>query len=150
MSKETYFIGTRNTAEQTIPAGGALALGEVYRRYICRGKCGLTTFDTTGTAITVNHSGFYKAVAMVTFSAAAAGDVTIQLTENGVAIPGALATETITTPDTEFRTVTIPFRFLVNKGCVAGIPTVLAKNISVTSDVAITVTNYVLDVESTN
>ena len=149
MSKEVYSIGTRNTSTQDVAIGGTLAIGEVYRKYICRGRCGLNTYDVTTNAIAINHPGFYNVEAMVTFSAPVAGDVTIQLAENGVLIPGAIATETITTADTEFRTVTIPFKVLVNRGCVAGIPTTLIKNISVVApDLAVTVTNFVLNIDS--
>lgn len=145
----TYIIGTRNTSTQALAVGDTVDLGSVYRKYICRGKCGLNTYELSGgDAISLQHSGFYHITATLTFTAPAAGDVTFQLASNDVALVGATATETITTATTEFRTATIDYYVLVNKGCVAGIPSALIENISIlNTGVASTVTNVIVNVE---
>ncbi len=145
---KTYIIGGYNTSSQEVATDGTLEIATAYRKYISRGKCGLDTYAATGNAVSVQHSGFYHVTVTVTFTAPAAGDVTIQLAENGVLVPGALATETITTATTEFRSAVIDFYVLVNKGCVAGVPTTLIKNLSVVNTgVPATFTNYVINVE---
>lgn len=145
----TFIIGTRNTSTQDLAVGDTVDLGSVYRKYVCRGKCGLNTYELSGgDAISLQHSGFYHITATLTFTAPAAGVVTFQLASNDVALIGATASETITTADTEVRTTTIDYYVLVNKGCVAGIPTTLIENISIiNTGVASTVTNVVVNIE---
>ena len=145
---KTYIIGGINTSPQTLETGSVLSISEAYRKYICRGKCCLDTYRTNSNSIAIQHSGFYHVTVTATFTAPAAGVVTLQLAENGVLVPGALASETITTATTEVRSVAIDYYVLVNKGCVAGVPTALTKNISVVNTgVPSTVTNYVVNVE---
>ena len=62
----------------------------------------------------------YELIISFVVSAPAAGNVSIQLYQNGVAIPGAVAEETITTATTELRTMTISYIFLVNNNCLLG------------------------------
>lgn len=145
----TYIIGTRNTSSQALITGDTVDLGSVYRKYICRGKCGLNTFELSGgDSIAVQHSGFYHVTATLTFTAPAAGVVTFQLASNDIALLGATASETITTADTEVRTATIDYYVLVNRGCVAGTPATLIENISIiNTGVASTVTNVVVNIE---
>lgn len=144
----TFIIGTRNTSTQDLAVGDTVDLGSVYRRYISRGKCGLNTYEFNGDSISLQHSGFYHVTATITFTAPAAGDVVFQLASNGTPIVGATATETITTATTEIKTTTIDFYVLVNKGCVAGLPTTLIENISIlNTGVASTVTNVIVNVE---
>lgn len=141
-------IGTRNTTTQTVPAGSALLVGDVYRRYCRKNSCGVAAFGTNLTSVAAQHSGIYHVTANITFSAPVAGDITFQLTQGGVPIPGAIATETITTATTEIKTTTIDFYVLVNEDCVLGTPTTIGANIGVTNTgaLAATVTNYVLNV----
>lgn len=144
----TFIIGTRNTATQELAVGDTLSLGSVYRKFVTRGKCGLNTYEFNTNTIALQHSGFYHITATITFSGQEAGDVTFQLTSNDVALVGATATETITTATTEVRNATIDFYVLVNKGCVAGIPTTLIENISIlNTGVPSIVTNVVVNVE---
>lgn len=143
-----YLLGTRNTAPQDLAIGGILDLGAVYRKYCKKNSCGIKVFDFSANSISLQHQGIYHVTATITFTAPAAGVVTFQLTENGIAIPGALASETITTATTEVRTTTIDFYVLVDSGCLLGNPTTLAKNISfVNTGVASTVTNVVVNVD---
>lgn len=141
-------IGTRNTTTQAVPAGSALLVGDVYRRYCKKNSCGISAFSNNLSSIAAQHSGIYHVTATITFTGDAAGDVTFQLTQNGIAIPGAIATETITTATTEVRTTAIDFYVLVDNICVLGSPTTVGSAIGVSNTGAIdaTVTNYVLNV----
>lgn len=107
-------LGTKNVATQTVLTDGAINLGSIYRKYCKRNSCGVRSFDVTANGITLNHTGIYKVTAVFVGSGTVAGDVTVQLLENGVAVPGALATETITTATTEIRTFAIDYFVIVN------------------------------------
>jgi len=69
-------------------------------------------------SVLITKPGYYKIAATVTFSAEEAGDVVLTMQKNGIDIPGITATETITTPDTEIRTVTLQgiIRVLCHEG----------------------------------
>lgn len=143
-----YLLGTRNATTQALTTGASVNLGEVYRKFCRKNSCGLKAFDFNGSSISLQHSGIYHITATLTFTAPVAGLVVFQLTENGVAIPSALASETITTAVTEVKTTTIDFYVLVDSGCVLGNPTTLIKNIGITNTgVASTISNVVLNVE---
>lgn len=143
-----YLLGTRNITSQAIDVNGTLNLGEVYRRYCKRNNCGVRVFEFNDTSISLQHSGIYHITANITFTAPVAGVVTFQLNENGIAIPGALASETITTATTEVKTTTIDFYVLVDNNYVLGSPSTLVKNISITNTgVASTVSNVILNID---
>lgn len=143
-----YLIGTRNIASQDLAIGQALNLGEIYRKYCRKNYYGVKAFDFNGTSISLQHSGIYHITANITFTAPAAGDVTFQLSVNSTPIPGALATETVTTATTEVNTTTIDFFVLVDNNCVLNTPAVSVSNISVlNTGVASTVTNVIFNVE---
>ena len=141
-------LGTRNTSTQDLAVGDTLDLGLVYRRYCKKNNCGVKAFDFNGDAIALQHSGIYHVTATITFTAPVAGDVTFQLVENGTPITGAIATETITTATTEFKTTTIDYYVLVDFGYVLNNATVLTESVSITNTgVASTVTNVIVNVE---
>lgn len=73
---------------------------------------------STGNSIIVYRPGYFLVTITVTATAAAAGNIVLSLQKNGVDIPGITATETITTPDTEVRTLTLQgvFRVTCNEG----------------------------------
>lgn len=96
--QSALFAITPTTA--TIVAGGALPLTTVARRITPRIQLGS---DSANIAV----PGYYEIDASITFTAAAAGDVTITAFQNGEAIPGITATETITTATTEVRTISL-------------------------------------------
>ena len=123
-------LGVKNITAQTVPALGLLGLGAVYRRYCTKDDCGFRTFEFTGDSISIQHPGMYLVTVTATFTAPAAGDVTLQIYEDGVAVPGALTTETITTADTETRTVSFDYTVLVNCTRILN-TTAVAKNITV-------------------
>lgn len=143
----SLLLGTRNSADQTVAVGGTIDLGSVYRKY-CKKVNGIKAFDFNGTSIALQQSGIYHITATIVATSSAAGNVTIQMLENGIAIPGAFATETITTTDTELRTLTIDVYVIVDNGCLLGQPTTLAKNISLqVLETAATINNVVVNVE---
>ena len=139
-------IGTKNFTTQSLLTNGLVNLGNVYRKY-CKKDCGVKTFDFTSNSISLQKSGIYQITVTAVVSAPTAGDVTLQLYENGVAISGALATETITTATTEFHTMTIDHFVLVDSDCVLGNATTLAKSITlVNTGIPSTISNVVVDV----
>lgn len=141
-------LGTRNIATQEVATDGVVSLGQVYRRYCRKNNCGIKTFDFNGTSISLQHQGIYHITATITFSAPAPGDVIFQLTDNGVAIPGALATETITTATTEIRTTTLDYYVLVDSDCVLGQFATEVESISIiNTGVDATITNVVVNVD---
>lgn len=143
-----YLLGTRNSTTQALTTGASVNLGEVYRKFCRKNSCGLKAFEFNSTSVSLQHSGIYHITATITFTAPVTGLVIFQLTENGTAIPSALASETITTATTEVKTTVIDFYVLVDSGCVLGNPTTLIKNIGITNTgVASTISNVVLNVE---
>lgn len=142
-----YLIGIKNVTTQTVPVDGSIALGSVYRQYSKKSRCGTKTFNSDATSLALQQEGLYHITATFVGSATVAGDVTIQLLENGVAIPGVLTTETITTAETEIRTFVIDYYILVDDNCVLGNNTVSAKTISFqNTGVEATFTNVTLNV----
>ena len=141
-------LGTRNATSQTLAVNSNVNLGEVYRKYCKKNSCGVKAFDFNGTSVSLQQNGIYHITSTITFTAPVAGLVVFQLTENGVAIPSALATETITTATTETKTTVIDFYILVDSTCVLGVPSTLIKNIALqNTGVASTVLNVVFNVE---
>jgi len=140
-------LGTRNFATQDVVTNGIVQLGNVYRRY-CRKTNGVKTFEFDNTDVILQQSGIYHITVTAVASGAEAGTLAIQLYENGIAIPGVFANETITTPTTELRTLTLDYYVLVDSTCVLGCNSTVAKAISlVNTGVAATYTSVVLNVE---
>ncbi|AXF52117.1 MAG: spore surface glycoprotein [Podoviridae sp. ctcf755] len=140
-------LGVKNTASQTLLANGIVNLGAVYRKY-CKKNCGIGTFAFNGNSISLNRKGIYHLTLTAIVAGTVAGNVTLQLAENGVLVPGALATQTITTANTELRTLTIDYYFLVDDTCILGNDTTLAKTITVVNTgVGSTISNIVVNVD---
>lgn len=100
-------IQTTNQSSQTVAENSIISLGSVLRRFGC--NCRLS-----GNAIEVEGEGYYKVDATVTAVPTAAGNVTVALYEDGVQIPGATATESVTATDSP---VTLPIVTTIRKGC---------------------------------
>lgn len=95
----------------------------------------------------MNGQGIYKVTATFVGAGTAAGDLTIQMYDNGDAISGATATETITTANTEQRTLVIDYFVKVDSSCVLGNWSVSPKTISFrNTGVAATFNNVVVDI----
>lgn len=82
----------------------------------------------------------YNLDAKITFTGATAGLATLAIYKNGIAIPFAFASETITTPTTEVHTVTIPCGTLTDK-CNNNVYTIVN-----TGAIALTVTSASMNV----
>lgn len=141
-------LGTINTSSQEVAVDGLINLGTTYRKFISKNKCGFPTFSLNGNSITINHKGMYHVTVVATVSAPVAGDVTLQLALNGNLLAGALATETITTADTELRTLTIDYFVLVDDDIVLNYNTVASDTLTViNTGVESTIENIIVNVE---
>ena len=126
-------LGTKNVGTQTVLADGTINLGSVYRKYCKKNACGVTTFSRTANDITLQQSGIYHITAVLVGTGETAGDVTVQLLENGEVVDGAVSTQTITTATTEFRTFVIDYYVLVDCENILGRNSTVAKTISLTN-----------------
>lgn len=141
-------IGTQNTGSQTVLTDGIISLGSVYRKYCKRANNGLPTFESNGNSITLNGQGIYHITATLVGAGTTAGTLTIQMLENGVPVVGGVASETITTADTELRTLVIDRYILVDDTCLLGCKSTLAKTISFeNTGVGATFSNVVVNVD---
>ena len=122
-------VGTQNIGTQTVLTGGVINIGDVYRRY-CRRINQTRTFDVTSTGIRLQQEGIYHITATLVGSGTEAGDATVQLFDNGVAVTPAFSTETITTADTELRTFVIDYYILVDTACILGCNSTIGKTIT--------------------
>lgn len=141
-------LGLKNTTTQTVPINGIINLGTVYRKNCKRTRSGLPTYVTNGSSVTLNGTGFYHITATAVGSGTAAGVLTAQLYENGVAIPGAISSSTITTANTELRTLVIDYYIKVDNECVLGNWTVVPKTLTlVGSGVEGSYTNVLFNID---
>lgn len=141
-------LGLKNTTSQTVLANGLINLGSAYRRYCRRTTNGLPTFASNGTSVTLNGSGIYHITTTLVGTGTAAGVLTAQLYENGVAIPGAISSSTITTANTELRTLVIDYYIKVDSECILGNWSVNPKTLTlVNTGVEATYTNVLFNVD---
>lgn len=140
-------LGLKNSTSQTALTNEVISLGTVYRKY-CRKLNSIPTFSTTSNSATLQQTGIYHVTATLIGSGTAAGIVTVQLNANGTPITGALASETITTANTEQRTFVIDQYILVGSSCVLGIPSIDTQTLTLTNTgVGATFTNVVLNID---
>ena len=126
-------IQTANPSTQTVAVGGILNLGSVLRRFGC--NCRLS-----GNAIEVEGEGYYEINSAITLTPTAAGNATVALYVDGVAIQGATATGGITTVG---NSVTLPIITTIRKSCCSGasqITLVLTAGASTVNNVSVRVT----------
>lgn len=90
-----------------VAVNGVIPLGAIIRRYG-------NGVNLNGTGINVEGAGYYSVDVSVTAVPDAAGTVTVQLMQNGVAVPGASASATVAAVNT---TVTLAFPAAVRLGC---------------------------------
>ena len=94
-------------------------------------------------SVVLRRPGYYKVTATVTFTAATPGNISFAIQKDGVNVPGITATETITTADTEVRTVVLSG--VIRVLCHEGMPVISLVNDSdsvvTTSNVSITITD---------
>lgn len=141
-----FLIGTKNTTSQTVLPEGLISIGNTYRNFSER-SCFREIFDNTSTGITIGASGIYNVHATFTASGTEAGDIVVQMLVNGMPVSGAIATETVTTPDTEFKTFSIDYDVIAN----SALPFIfLSSAISISFEntgVGATFTNVVVNVK---
>ena len=141
-------LGVKNTTTQAVLADGIINIGSVYRRYCKKSACGVPAFSRTANDISLQHSGIYHLTATFVASAPTAGVVTVQLLANGTPVDGAFASETITTADTELRTLVIDYYVLVDKDCILNTEETVAQTISFeNTGVDATFTSVVVNVD---
>lgn len=99
-------IYTANTGATAVAVGGVIPLGTVNRRFGCN-------VNLSGNGITVTEKGYYDVTASFTFTATAAGNVTVTMFRDGVAVPGATATATAAAAGT----VNLSFPAIVRQQC---------------------------------
>lgn len=88
-------IYTVNTTGAAAPIGSTVPVGSIIRRY---GKC----ISADGESIVLLEPGYYLVTMTATATAAAVGNVELGIQQDGVAVPGATATETVATAGTEY------------------------------------------------
>lgn len=123
-----YNIGLRNTTTQLVPVGGLISMGGTYRNF-SRVINGIDTFRADGESLRLQQQGIYLITATLIGTGTEAGDLTAQVLENGEPIT-VLATETITTPDTEVHTLTINYLAKVDNSCIMGCNVTVGKTIT--------------------
>lgn len=96
--KSNIYVAT--TASSAVVAGGVLPLATIVRR---RGN----DVNLSGNSIAISDCGsnYYLVTVTGTFTAPVAGNVTLNLQQNGVNVTGATASTTVTTATTEVRSL---------------------------------------------
>lgn len=88
MSKSVIY--TANTSAQNVAVNGIINPGTIIRRFG-------PNLGLSGNAIQIDGAGYYNIEASITAAPTAAGNVTITVFKDGIAIPGATATQSTTT-----------------------------------------------------
>ena len=141
-------IGTQNTGSQTVLTDGIISLGSVYRKYCKKTNNCLPTFTSDSNSITFNGQGIYHITATFIGAGTTAGTLTVHMLENGTPVVGGVASETITTADTELRTLVIDRYVIVDSACLLGCTSTIAKTISFeNTGVGATFSNVVVNVD---
>ena len=105
MSKS--LIQTANISSQNVAVGSVISLGSVLRRFGC--NCRLN-----GNAIEIEGEGYYTIDVDVTATPTVAGNVTVSVLKDGVVIPSATATNSVSTVG---NSTTLPINTTVRLGC---------------------------------
>lgn len=123
-----------NTSSASVLANGTIPLATIARRRGCAITNGINS-------VLLNKPGYYRITGTVTFTAPAAGQVTITAQKGGTDVPGILSSATVTTATTEVNTLVV--NGIVRVFCNEGVASLSLVN----TGVAITATNVSLDVE---
>ena len=114
-----------NTTTQVVTADSVINPGVIIRR------TAQSQANLNGTGITLTGSGYFVVDVNVTFTAPVAGDITVQLYKDGVAVPGATATESIATAATEVKSMS--FSVEVRNTCCDNYSTLTLVNSSISA-----------------
>lgn len=110
MSKSAIYTANTSPSALVISTTSPFAtipLGSTIRRFGCN-------LQQVGNGIAAQGTGYYKINASVTLTPTAAGNVTVVAFKDGVAIPGATATESVTTVG---NTVSVPITAIIRNTC---------------------------------
>lgn len=124
-----------NTASTSVVAGGTIPLPITVRRRGCR-------FSSSGSGAIIAASRcdeYYNVYVNVSFTAVAAGNVTISVSQDGNAVVGGSQTITVTTEGTQ--SVASSFATVVKVPACSG-----TSALTITASAAITVTNATMKV----
>lgn len=80
-------IYTANTTAAALGADSIVPLGAIVRRFGC-------ALDLNGNGINLMEKGYYAVDASISYTPTAAGELTVTMMADGVAVPGAVATVT--------------------------------------------------------
>jgi len=108
MSKSAIYVA--NNTAQNVAVNGLINPGTVIRRFGCN-------LMLSGTAINTNGCGYYDIDASFIVAPTAAGNVTITMYKDGIAVPGASATATAAA---ENDILNLSFSALVREYCPCG------------------------------
>ena len=121
---------TVNQSSQNVAAGGVVAPGSVIRRF---GQC----VNLSGNGVEIRGPGYYALSAVVVCAPVAAGNITATLSKDGVPIPGATATASVTTAG---NAVSLPIVAVVRETCCGDSASAVTCSLSA----AASVSNYAL------
>ena len=133
MSKSAIYVANPNT--QNVAVDGLINLGTTYRRFGCNIKL------VSQSAVQLDGPGYYDIDSNFTILPTAIGNVTVTAYKNGVAIPGATATEAATVANVP---VNLSLNFLVREYCacagdISNITFVLSDTAAAISNTAVVV-----------
>lgn len=131
--KSLIYVAT--TTPTSVVANGILPLTTIIRR---RGRI----LSAGGNSILISDCGssYYTVTVTATFTAPVAGTVSLALQQNGMTIPGAVASTTITTAITEVRSLSFTVDVRTFNSCSVDSLTILNTGVAITlSNVAVTV-----------
>jgi hypothetical protein len=125
-------INTASTGPVTVASGGTIPMGSIVRRYG-------DDIALNGNSITCSERGYYDVDVSITANPTVAGTVVATLYNNGVPVPGATASGSVTTAG---NPVALPINALVKVACCGNAATltlVLTGNASIVNNVAVTI-----------
>lgn len=105
MSKS--LIQTANSSQQTVALNSVIDLGSVLRRFGCNLRMNGDTIEVIG-------DGYYIVEVCVTATPTAIGNVTIQLLQNDIVVPGTTATGSVATVG---NSTSLPIVSTIRVGC---------------------------------
>lgn len=105
MSKS--LIQTANSSQQTVALNSVIDLGSVLRRFGCNLRMNGDTIEVIG-------DGYYIVEVCVTATPTAIGNVTIQLLQNDMVVPGTTTTSSVATVG---NSTSLPIVSTIRVGC---------------------------------
>lgn len=135
-------INTFNSGTQAVALGGTIALGAAPQQFgkkSCDRNCSDFILRLNGNGITAAERGFYKVNVSVTAAPTAAGSVTVTMFNNGVVVPGATASGSVSTANNPTNLSFPAIIYVPCSGPAANLTLVLTGTASNVTNVAVTV-----------